>query len=300
MEINNTSITNQLQSIYSKLEEIDKKYEKLENKQKESEKIIEINKTNLLRLNKNLLIVNNSLQEFKNQYNKEFNELINKLKKKNEIKIENDADKINLEQINNLNANFGKMVLDINKRFHEFDIITKELKMENYNKDKNQEIKIEKKDSQTQSVIKEFHNVLSSIINKNGIDEKDLKELKIKSKNLVSNNLCPLDLSNIYFSEIFKKLVEENKPDDEHISKISELNIKIIETIEKINSELNKDSEKKKSKKFDITDFRKKYEIKKEDADDKTIKDLYKKCGQDEFETYRLIIIRLANKLDKK
>ena len=55
MEINNTSITNQLQSIYLKLEEIDKKYEKLENKQKESEKIIEINKTNILRLNKNLL-----------------------------------------------------------------------------------------------------------------------------------------------------------------------------------------------------------------------------------------------------
>ena len=125
MEINNTSITNQLQSIYSKLEEIDKKYEKLENKQKESEKIIEINKTNLLRLNKNLLIVNNSLQEFKNQYNKEFNELINKLSNKNEIKIENDADKIYIEQIKNLNASFDKMVLDINKRFHEFDIIIK-------------------------------------------------------------------------------------------------------------------------------------------------------------------------------
>ena len=303
MEINNNNFTKQLESIYSKLEEINKNYEKLENKQKESERIIEINKTNILRLNKNLNIVNNSLLEFKSQYDKEFNKLKNNLSNKNEIKLTNDIEKINVEQINQLNAKFDGVIEGINKRFYEFDKIINELKNAHNNKIENQEIKIEKKDNQIQSLIQGFNDVLSSIINNNNIDKNHLEELKDYSKNLINNNLYPIELSNKYFSEIYKKLHYENKLNAEEVSKIAKISEITFETIEKICSELSKNSkktEKKKPKKLDIKNFRKLYGIKEEDADDKTIKDLYKKCDQDEFKTYQNIILRLVDKLNKK
>ena len=81
----NINEINQNQDIYSMIKIMNEKYNLLEKKQEEDEKLIQINKKNILLLNENLNLLRKDYQEFKRLYLKEIKELKVKINKQNKI-----------------------------------------------------------------------------------------------------------------------------------------------------------------------------------------------------------------------
>ena len=110
MEINHINNENNQQQndLKAMIIELSNKYEVLENKQKKNEQIILKNKDLILNLNINLVILKQSLDEFKIYCEKSINDLKEKINSKYIEKKDNNGNEI-IEQINNFANKNGEM-----------------------------------------------------------------------------------------------------------------------------------------------------------------------------------------------
>ena len=128
-----------------------------------------------------------------------------------------------------------------------------------------------------------FEHLLSEIMKKGDINSKNYEKLKEISEKLIKNDISPFECMTKYISETYKYLHCKNKLDEKQIEKLSQINKKVSDSIGKIEIELNKKLKKEsKSKKAQtkggvkIEEFRKKFELREEDADDNLIQEYLK------------------------
>ena len=266
------------EDLYQKLCELTEKYNLLE---KDNEK----NKKNILVLNRQLLI----LRTFIDDYIMRFTQDIENLKA-NGINNNFDKDIINKEKIND--------DLKINLKKAE-DIVEQKFGPPRYKYKLN------------------FEKLLESIIEKqkNTIEEENLKEFKKLCQNLIELKISPLSIiGNFFHEKVFNKINERrDNIDMENLKRVSILQAEIINAANNIEFQLNitnqqfdkkekkpekkedikekKNEEKKVNKKVDIvTEFRNEFQITKEYATDKEIKNLLKANKNDKLKTYNNIM----------
>ena len=250
MEINHINNENNQQQndLKAMIIELSNKYELLENKQKKNEQIILKNKDLILNLNINLVILKQSLDEFKIYCEKSINDLKEKIDGKYIEKKDNNGNEI-IGQINNfanknseMNKMFEQRKEDLEKEIDKINVNIIENYIDNNNKKENNikndnnnnnniELKINKDEEIT--VFQKFENLLAMIIDKNDIDNKNKEELKQVSEKLMINSVIPQEYAAKYFSDVKKYLLkdEENKEKEKKIVILSKEVHSVLEEI---------------------------------------------------------------------
>ena len=230
--LNNNFSINQIPDIYSMIKEINNKYDILEKRQKENEKLT---KNNILALNNNLKILARQYSYFKKQYEKDIDDLKNKLLNKSK---ENTLEKNNnliFEEFDNLKVKYTERNNKIDKIFEEINNEIKKIKndiiiIKNYalNREEynNFKVKYTEKNMGIDKTINEINNEIKKIkfdiVNDKKIELK-IEENKyqtifqqfenvlanIMSKNDIDNN-NRMDLKSI----IDKLLINSMKPSE--------------------------------------------------------------------------------------
>ena len=293
---------NQNNDFSNKITELNNKYEILEKQCKGNKELLENNKTNILILNKSLRLLNDSFKELQNKYDKDIEELKDKVKtiikeNKENQKVKNNQ--INIEQINNLKIKYDEMFEDINKRFEYIKNEIRSVKI------KNVELKID--ENKGDNYFQVFQNLLAKIIDKKEIDTKSYEELKRLSEQLMKFDISPTQYANDFIKANYKytsKDIEHIKDEDNNIFVMQR---KIIESLAIIEDEIRQKNAtpvqtKKEQKAVDpyIENFRKKYSISIEDASDEEIKKFLKKYKYKELDTVRALMDNILDKKNKK
>ena len=228
--LNNNFSINQIPDIYSMIKEINNKYDILEKRQKENEKLT---KNNILALNNNLKILARQYSNFKKQYEKDIDDLKNKLLNKSK---ENTLEKNNnliFEEFDNFKVKYTERNNKIDKIFEEINNEIKKIKndiviIKNYTLNReefnNFKVKYTEKNMGIDKTINEINNEIKKIkfdiVNDKKIELK-IEENKyqtifqqfenvlanIMSKNDIDNN-NRMDLKSI----IDKLLINSMKP----------------------------------------------------------------------------------------
>ena len=228
----NINQINQNQDIYSMIKIMNEKYNLLEKKQEEDEKLIQINKKNILLLNENLNILRKDYQEFKRLFLKEIKELSVKINKQNKI---NRYDENIGKKLNNIKLEFDEKNKIVEKRFKELNDVKNEIQVSKNTKDI--------------SIFEKFENLLSIIIYKGDIDNTNYEKLEEIVKELNYEQIPSIDLVYQYFANIYKYLPNENYLEKNYTENLCQLNIIICETVEEIEKELKQLEENKNDKK---------------------------------------------------
>ena len=312
MEINQINDKNiHQQDIYKMISDLKNKYEILKQDQKRNEEQSNIHKTNILNLNRYLSELKNLVLETRNDYEKEIRDLKETVHKI--TKNINKKDNLDLSQINNINNKYNEISKEFQKRFEDIVKDLKEIKIRinidnnhnnndnNNNKNDNNiinnnqvdELKIDEKDN----VFQKFEFLLTIIIQKNEIDNKNLEELKQLSEKLIINNVSPYEQAVKYFSDAYKYLHQDEIKEVENVINI---NKKVFESIEQIETEIKEKINKMKKPEKKYTDkrvekFRKNYGIKDEDATDKEIINLLNVYKNNEQNAYKVLIQNILN-----
>ena len=230
--LNNNFSINQIPDIYSMIKEINSKYDILEKRQKENEKLT---KNNILALNNNLKILARQYSYFKKQYEKDIDDLKNKLLNKSK---ENTLEKNNnliFEEFDNFKVKYTERNNKIDKIFEEINNEIKKIKndiviIKNYTLNReefnNFKVKYTEKNMGIDKTINEINNEIKKIkfdiVNDKKIELK-IEENKyqtifqqfenvlanIMSKNDIDNN-NRMDLKSI----IDKLLINSMKPSE--------------------------------------------------------------------------------------
>ena len=230
--LNNNFSINQIPDIYSMIKEINNKYDILEKRQKENEKLT---KNNILALNNNLKILARQYSYFKKQYEKDIDDLKNKLLNKSK---ENTLEKNNnliFEEFDNFRVKYTERNNKIDKIFEEINNEIKKIKndiviIKNYTLNReefnNFKVKYTEKNMGIDKTINEINNEIKKIkfdiVNDKKIELK-IEENKyqtifqqfenvlanIMSKNDIDNN-NRMDLKSI----IDKLLINSMKPSE--------------------------------------------------------------------------------------
>lgn len=230
--LNNNFSINQIPDIYSMIKEINNKYDILEKRQKENEKLT---KNNILALNNNLKILARQYSYFKKQYEKDIDDLKNKLLNKSK---ENTLEKNNnliFEEFDNFKVKYTERNNKIDKIFEEINNEIKKIKndiviIKNYTLNReefnNFKVKYTEKNMGIDKTINEINNEIKKIkfdiVNDKKIELK-IEENKyqtifqqfenvlanIMSKNDIDNN-NRMDLKSI----IDKLLINSMKPSE--------------------------------------------------------------------------------------
>ena len=291
---NNNFTINQQKDIYLMIKEINNKYNLLEKKQEEN---FQINKDNILRLNKNLNILSQNFDNLLKQYKCDIGDLKKSILKN--IDQKNDENnKIFINKLNNFENKYNKINEEMNKKFEE---INEEIRKINFNmvNDRKYELKINK--NTEQNIFEKFEALLSEIMGKENIDNNDLDELKQISKKLMENSTSPAEYSTRYFKDNYKYLIEnnQNQSEKEQLTlKISNIKGRILTTILDIEHELEllknkndikpKTTIKKTNKK--VEQFRQEFKITELDADDKTIENYLNVYRNNKNKVYEVLM----------
>ena len=302
----NKSKINDEKDIYSMLNDLNNKYNLLEKKQNENQEIIEKNKSFILILNQNFMIIKKYIKEFKTKIEKEIKDLkqviIQNKAYKYDKKDNTDMDQLNNikneidENTKNIDKNIEKQISDIKKL--KLKMITDKDELKNY-------------ESKNDFIFQSFEKLLAEIMKKGDIDETNSEKLKNISEKLIINDISPYEYTTRYITETYNYFDKKNELDEKKLEKLSRINKIIMDHIEKIEKELNKNKKDKKHKKekndkikkskaiktdSKIERFRKKFGLSEKDADDKTIKEHLKLYKNDETKTYQALMNRILNK----
>ena len=288
----NSMKINKEQNIYTMLEELNKKYNILEKKQKINEEKIEKNEKTIFNLNKNIMIVKKYIDEIKIKIEKDINELnekINEQNKKNEPEKINNIN-LNIEQLNNIKLKFDEKNNIIDKKIDELIKDIKEIKMNQNLKDNAPKMN-EKKDI---PLVDNFQNLLTEIMIKGDIDQYTKERLKKIIENLINNSNSPKHYLTNFLSENYIKYLEKSSElDNKKIEKLSEINKKISDYVDNISRELMQKNKANNMKIMEsdnkIEQFRKKYNIRKEEHDDQLIKNFLNYYKNDEEKVYQAL-----------
>ena len=306
IEQNNKNKINDEKDIYSMLNDLNNKYNLLEKKQNENEEIIEKNKSFILILNQNFMIIKKYIKEFKTKIEKEIKDL-------KQIIIQNKAyncdkkDNTDMDQLNNIKNEFDENTKNIDKNIEKQISDIKKLKLKMIT-DKDE---LKNYESKNDFIFQSFEKLLAEIMKKGDIDETNSEKLKNISEKLIINDISPYEYTTRYITETYNYFEKKNELDEKKIEKLSRINQIIMDHIEKIEKELNKNKKDKKHKKekndkikkskaiktdSKIERFRKKFGLSEKDADDKTIKEHLKLYKNDETKTYQALMNRILNK----
>ena len=295
---NNNFTINQQKDIYLMIKEINNKYNLLEKKQEEN---FQINKDNILRLNKNLNILSQNFDNLLKQYKCDIKDLKKSILKNIDQKTD-ENNKIFINKLNNFENKYNKINEEMNKKFEE---INEEIRKINFNmvNDRKYELKINK--NTEQNIFEKFEALLSEIMGKENIDNNDLDELKQISKKLMENSTSPAEYSTRYFKDNYKYLIEnnQNQSEKEQLTlKISNIKGRILTTILDIEHELEllknkndikpKTTIKKTNKK--VEKFRQEFKITELDADDKTIENYLNVYRDNKNKVYEVLMKKIA------
>jgi hypothetical protein len=230
--LNNNFSINQIPDIYSMIKEINNKYDILEKRQKENEKLT---KNNILALNNNLKILARQYSNFKKQYEKDIDDLKNKLLNKSK---ENTLEKNNnliFEEFDNFKVKYTERNNKIDKIFEEINNEIKKIKndiviIKNYTLNReefnNFKVKYTEKNMGIDKTINEINNEIKKI--KFDIVNDKKIELKIEEnkhqtvfqqfENLLANIMSKNDIDNNnrmdLKSIIDKLLINSMKPSE--------------------------------------------------------------------------------------
>ena len=230
--LNNNFSINQIPDIYSMIKEINNKYDILEKRQKENEKLT---KNNILALNNNLKILARQYSNFKKQYEKDIDDLKNKLLNKSK---ENTLEKNNnliFEEFDNFKVKFTERNNKIDKIFEEINNEIKKIKndiiiIKNYalNREEfnNFKVKYTEKNMGIDKTINEINNEIKKlkfdIVNDKKIELK-IEENKYQTifqqfENLLANIMSKNDIDNNNRKDlksiIDKLLINSMKPSE--------------------------------------------------------------------------------------
>ena len=296
--INKNNI-NKEKDIYSMLNDLNEKYFLLEKRQNENQEIIEKNKSFILILNQNFKAIKKYIKEFKTKYEKEINALKEIIFQNKSNIYDNNTDNFKIDKLNNLKDEFDEKAKIIDKNIEEQINDIKKLKLKMINKDE----ELNSYESKNDYIFQSFELLLAEIMKKGDIDENNYEKLKNISEKLIINDISPYEYTTRYFSETYKYLDKKNELNEERVKKLSQINKKVTDYIDKIEHELNKKNKKGKKDKIipktpdnKIEKFRNKYGLRKEDADDKKIKEQLKLYKNDEIRTYQALMNRIVNK----
>ena len=295
---NNNFTINQQKDIYLMIKEINNKYNLLEKKQEEN---FQINKDNILRLNKNLNILSQNFDNLLKQYKCDIEDLKKSILKNIDQKTD-ENNKIFINKLNNFENKYNKINEEMNKKFEE---INEEIRKINFNmvNDRKYELKINK--NTEQNIFEKFEALLSEIMGKENIDNNDLDELKQISKKLMENSTSPAEYSTRYFKDNYKYLIEnnQNQSEKEQLTlKISNIKGRILTTILDIEHELEliknkndikpKTTIKKTNKK--VEKIKQEFKITELDADDKTIENYLNVYRDNKNKVYEVLMQKIA------
>ena len=304
-QINKNKINDE-KDIYSMLNDLNNKYNLLEKKQNENQEIIEKNKSFILILNQNFMIIKKYIKEFKTKIEKEIKDL-------KQVIIQNKAykydkkDNTDMDQLNNIKNEIDENTKNIDKNIEEQISDIKKLKLKMIT-DKDE---LKNYESKNDFIFQSFEKLLAEIMKKGDIDETNSEKLKNISEKLIINDISPYEYTTRYITETYNYFDKKNELDEKKLEKLSRINKIIMDHIEKIEKELNKNKKDKKHKKekndkikkskaiktdSKIERFRKKFGLSEKDADDKTIKEHLKLYKNDETKTYQALMNRILNK----
>ena len=304
-QINKNKINDE-KDIYSMLNDLNNKYNLLEKKQNENQEIIEKNKSFILILNQNFMIIKKYIKEFKTKIEKEIKDL-------KQVIIQNKAykydkkDNTDMDQLNNIKNEFDENTKNIDKNIEEQISDIKKLKLKIIT-DKDE---LKNYESKNDFIFQSFEKLLAEIMKKGDIDETNSEKLKNISEKLIINDISPYEYTTRYITETYNYFDKKNELDEKKLEKLSRINKIIMDHIEKIEKDLNKNKKDKKHKKekndkikkskaiktdSKIERFRKKFGLSEKDADDKTIKEHLKLYKNDETKTYQALMNRILNK----
>jgi len=241
IEQNNKIYINKEKDIYAMLNDLNAKYYLLEKKQNENQEIIEKNKSFILILNQNFKAIKKYIKEFKTKYEKEINVLKETIFQ-NKANKYGKTDNINIDQLNNLKNEFDEKAKNIDKNIEEQIKDIKKLKLKKINKD--DELKYN--ESKNDYIFQSFELLLAEIMKKGDLDGNNCERLKNISEKLIINDISPYEYTTRYFSETYKYLDKKNELNEERIKKLSQINKKITDYIDKIEHELIKRIKKEK------------------------------------------------------
>jgi hypothetical protein len=297
-QINKNEI-NEQKDLYSLFKDLNEKYYLLEKKQNANQEIIEKNKSFILILNQNFKAIKKYIKEFKTKYEKEINALKEIIFQNKSNIYDNNTDNFKIDKLNNLKDEFDEKAKNIDKNIEEQINDIKKLKLKMINK----ENELNSYETKNDYIFQSFELLLAEIMKKGDIDEKNYEKLKNISEKLIINDISPYEYTTRYFSETYKYLDKKNELNEERVKKLSQINKKVTDYIDKIEHELNKKNKKGKKDKIipktpdnKIEKFRNKYGLRKEDADDKKIKEQLKLYKNDEIKTYQALMNRIVNK----
>ena len=242
-QINKNKINDE-KDIYSMLNDLNNKYNLLEKKQNENQEIIEKNKSFILILNQNFMIIKKYIKEFKTKIEKEIKDL-------KQIIIQNKAykcdkkDNTDMDQLNNIKNEIDENTKNIDKNIEEQISDIKKLKLKMIT-DKDE---LKNYESKNDFIFQSFEKLLAEIMKKGDIDETNSEKLKNISEKLIINDISPYEYTTRYITETYDYFDKKNELDEKKIEKLSRINQIIIEHIEKIEKELNKNKKDKKHKK---------------------------------------------------
>ena len=304
-QINKNKINDE-KDIYSMLNDLNNKYNLLEKKQNENEEIIEKNKSFILILNQNFMIIKKYIKKYKTKIEKEIKDLKQVIIQNKAYKC-NKKDNTDMDQLNNIKNEFDENTKNINKNIEKQISDIKKLKLKMIT-DKDE---LKNYESKNDFIFQSFEKLLAEIMKKGDIDETNSEKLKNISEKLIINDISPYEYTTRYITETYNYFEKKNELDEKKLEKLSRINKIIIEHIEKIEKELNKNKKDKKHEKekkdkikkskaiktdSKIERFRKKFGLSEKDADDKTIKEQLKLYKNDETKTYQALMNRILNK----
>lgn len=302
----NKSKINDEKDIYSMLNDLNNKYNLLEKKQNENQEIIEKNKSFILILNQNFMIIKKYIKEFKTKIEKEIKDLKQVIIQNKVYKCDK-KDNTDMDQLNNIKNEIDENTKNIDKNIEEQISDIKKLKLKMIT-DKDE---LKNYESKNDFIFQSFEKLLAEIMKKGDIDETNSEKLKNISEKLIINDISPYEYTTRYITETYNYFDKKNELDEKKLEKLSRINKIIMDHIEKIEKELNKNKKDKKHKKekndkikkskaiktdSKIEKFRKKFGLSEKDADDKTIKEHLKIYKNDETKTYQALMNRILNK----
>ena len=244
------------------------------------------------------MIIKKYIKEFKTKIEKEIKDL-------KQIIIQNKAykcdkkDITDMNQLNNIKNEFDENTKNIDKNIEKQISDIKKLKLKMIT-DKDE---LKNYESKNDFIFQSFEILLAEIMKKGDIDETNSEKLKNISEKLIINDISPYEYTTKYFSETYKYLDKKNELNEERVKKLSQINKKVTDYIDKFEHELIKKNKKGKKDKIipktpdnKIEKFRNKYGLRKEDADDKKIKEQLKLYKHDEIRAYQALMNRIVNK----
>ena len=229
----NNNDNNHQKDLYEVITNLNTKYNLLEKKLKEKDAAIEKNKKYILIINKTLILIENKFLEFKKNYEKDINDLREKIEKKKKEDICGVINGMDNDSLNKIKLEFNEKNKDIYKKLEDLTAQIKEIKMSQINKE---ELKIvENKDV---TVFQSFENLLAMIITQGDIDSNNFEKLEKIVEKLNINNISPKTLVNNFFSDTYKYFPNKTETDKNYQTKLAQLNQTVNKAIDEIENEL--------------------------------------------------------------